>query len=310
MINLLYCFDTNYNLQAFTSIFSFLNQSKQKIKINVIHKDSSDLEIFPKDILDHENLSQLKIYKFDRKFTTFPNIDNAHVSEATYYRIFFDDYIEDVKDLDTLIYIDSDMICLKNPFEEINNFSNMLLNSEYIIAAKNEIFADSEKEIIFNNLELTSNKYLNAGFIIIDVRKWINHNLPKELSNKIIELKDKIIYWDQDVFNSYFDGSYLELPESLNMNTDLDNNKELDENSIILHYYGKTKPWNTRGILNKKSKYYQNNYRLLGLGPYHITHKRRVISMRQLAYGFMTFKIFFIYKPITFLKEFFISLFR
>mgnify|MGYP003327854063 CR=1 FL=1 len=40
------------------------------------------------------------------------------------------------------------------------------------------------------------------------------------------------------VFNSYFDGSYLELPESLNMNTDLDNNKELDENSIILHYYG------------------------------------------------------------------------
>ena len=85
---------------------------------------------------------------------------------------------------------------------------------------------------------------------------------------------------------------------------------KLDENSIILHYYGKTKPWNTRGILNKKSKYYQNNYRLLGLGPYHITHKRRVISIRQLAYGFMTFKIFFIYKPITFLKEFFISLFR
>ena len=40
------------------------------------------------------------------------------------------------------------MICLKNPFEEINNFSNMLLNSEYIIAAKNEIFTDSEKKII------------------------------------------------------------------------------------------------------------------------------------------------------------------
>ena len=69
MINLLYCFDTNYNLQAFTSIFSFLNQSKQKIKINVIHKDSSNLEIFPKDILNHENLSQLKIYLLGQKIS-------------------------------------------------------------------------------------------------------------------------------------------------------------------------------------------------------------------------------------------------
>ncbi len=310
MVNLLYCFDTNYNLQAFTSIFSFLSHSNEKIKIHIIHKDSSDVNIFPKEILNHRNLSELKIYKFDRKFTTFPNIDNAHVSEATYYRIFFDDYIEGLDSLETLIYVDSDMICLANPFNEINKFSNKLLNSEYIIAAKNEIFSEAEKKFIFSNLELTSDRYLNAGFLIIDVNKWINRSLPKELSNKVIELKDKIVYWDQDVFNSYFDGSYLELPETLNMNTDLDNNKDIKKNSIILHYYGKTKPWNTKGILNKKSKYYQNNFRLLGLGDYHITHKRRILSIRQLGYGFLTLKIFFIYKPFTFLKQFFISLFR
>ena len=202
------------------------------------------------------------------------------------------------------------MVCISNPFENIRKNSQKLLLSEFTIGAKTEDLSQDEEEIIFSNLNLLSGKYLNAGFLIIDVKKWLNRNIRNELTSTINNLKDKITYWDQDVFNSYFDGEYLELPKSLNTNTELESTKSVDNNSMVLHYYGKTKPWNTKGILNSKSKYYQENYRLLNLGTYHITHKKRGLSVKQLFRGFLTFKIFSIYKPLIFLREFVYSLFR
>lgn len=291
-------------------MFSFLNNSNEKLIIHVIHKSESTSEIFPIKILKHEKLEELKVYKFDSQHTLFPNVENSHVSEATYYRIFFDEYIENISDIDTLIYIDCDMICISNPFKTIRNNLEKLLFSQFTIGAKTEDFTSNEQEIIFSKLNLSSGKYLNAGFLIIDVKKWLNKKITKELTSTIINLKDKITYWDQDVFNSYFDGEYFELPISLNTNTELESNEPVKPSSLVLHYYGKTKPWNTRGILNFKSKYYQENFRLLDLGTYHITHKKRGLSVQQLLKGFITFKIFLIYKPIIFLREFFYSLFR
>ena len=310
MINLLYCFDSNYNLQAYTSMFSFLNNTDEKLIIHVIHKSDNTSDNFPIKITQHKKLEKLKVYKFDSNHTLFPNVENSHVSEATYYRIFFDEYIDNISDIDTLIYIDCDMICISNPYETIRNNSEKLLQSEFVIGAKTENFSTNEEAIMFSNLDLSSEKYFNAGFLIIDVNKWLNRKITSGLTSTIVDLRDKIIYWDQDVFNSYFDGEYLELPTSLNTNTELESNKLVDPNSLVLHYYGKTKPWNTRGILNFKSKYYQENFRLLNVGTYHITHKKRGLSIKQLLRGFLSFKIFSIYKPLIFLREFLYSLFR
>ena len=58
-INLLYCFDKNYNYQAFSSIISFLDQSDSELNIYIIHKNLADLENIPKNILSHKNLKTL-----------------------------------------------------------------------------------------------------------------------------------------------------------------------------------------------------------------------------------------------------------
>jgi lipopolysaccharide biosynthesis glycosyltransferase len=291
-------------------MFSFLNNTNEKLIIHVIHKTESTSENFPIKIKKHEKLEELLVYRFNSEHTLFPNIENSHVSEATYYRIFFDGYIENISDIDSLIYIDCDMVCISNPFGNIRENSKKLLLSEFTIGAKTEDLSPDEEEIIFSNLNLLSGKYLNAGFLIIDVKKWLSRKTTSELTSTINNLKDKITYWDQDVFNSYFDGQYLELPKSLNTNTELESTKLVDNNSLVLHYYGKTKPWNTKGILNSKSRYYQENFRSLNLGTYHITHKKRGLSAKQLFNGFLTFKIFSIYKPLIFLREFVYSLFR
>lgn len=305
MLNLLYCLDSNYNFQAFTSIYSFLEKSSEKIKINVIHKDTKKIDIFPQKILNHKNLEGIDLHKFDRKFTTFPKVENSHVSEATYYRFFFNDYI---KNLETIVYVDCDMICLKDPFITISEHSKNLKESEYVLAARKEKFEKIEMEKIIKNLQLSSSKYMNAGLLIIDVNKWIKGNLTQKLCEKLLQIENNIIYWDQDVFNAYLDGAFYELPESLNCYTNLEDNLIVREEIKIVHFYGSKKPWTTKGILNKKSTYYQDMFRELGLGNYHITHKRRRESVKHLISGIFNLKIIYIKKPISFLKDFLVSL--
>ena len=42
MLNIAYCFDDNFNIQAMTSMYSFLENSKEKINFYVIHQTYSD----------------------------------------------------------------------------------------------------------------------------------------------------------------------------------------------------------------------------------------------------------------------------
>ena len=308
VLNLLYCFDSNYNFQAFTSIFSFLEKSSEKISLNIIHKDTSKKDIFPENILKHSNLNELNIYRFDRKFQTFPKVENSHVSEATYYRLFFNDYIKNIEDFESITYVDCDMICLKDPSSEIIENSKNLVESEYVLAARKEKFETIEMEKIIKNLNLSSSRYMNAGLLIIDVNKWINENLTQKLCEKLLQIENNIVFWDQDVFNAYLDGAFYELPESLNCYTNLEDNLTVSKEVKIVHYYGNKKPWTTKGIFNKKSTYYQDMFRELGLGNYHITHKRRRDSVRHLIRGIFNLNIIYVKKPASFLIDFLISM--
>ena len=64
------------------------------------------------------------------------------------------------------------------------------------------------------------------------------------------ELESKILFWDQDVLNSFFDGVYLELDNVYNFKIDVDDMKQKTvekEDAKIVHYVGKSKPWTVRG---------------------------------------------------------------
>ena len=62
---------------------------------------------------------------------------DAHVSEATYYRLFCSDYLPD--DIETILYIDADIICISNPINLIKNNIQALLSSNKVISSKNRI---------------------------------------------------------------------------------------------------------------------------------------------------------------------------
>ena len=46
MLNILYCLDENYNVQASNSIYSILENTKDKINVYIIHKNPESFQSF------------------------------------------------------------------------------------------------------------------------------------------------------------------------------------------------------------------------------------------------------------------------
>ena len=307
MLNYLYCFDANYNIQAFNSISSLLANSINKINLFIIHKDKNSFEKYANKIQLHKNLNQLNVYQFEAKeLSEFPRIKNTHVSEATYYRLVFDQYLPHT--LDFITYIDADIICVKSPDDAIQIEINNLKKSENIISVKTESLINEEHMETRDRLKLKNNKYFNAGVKIVNFQKWKENSISKQLLIKLIEINEEIYFWDQDVLNAFFDGEYNELNKFLNFNLYLTGNDYFDKTSknernemIFIHYAGSFKPWSIRGILNPKSKYYQDEHMKKNNNNYHIVNTWRMDSLYRLFFGIFTFRIMFVRKPIRFI---------
>ena len=79
---------------GFTSIVSVLDKVDEKININIIHNSKNIYKSIPNYIKNHQNLNAINIHIFQNEKYMFPNLENSHVSEATYFRLFIEDYIE------------------------------------------------------------------------------------------------------------------------------------------------------------------------------------------------------------------------
>ena len=90
MLNFIYCFDENYNLQALTSINSLLMKTSEKLNIYIIHENP---ESFDMGIINKENINSLNIFKIILDDVDFPNLSGTHVSKATYYRFYLSKFI-------------------------------------------------------------------------------------------------------------------------------------------------------------------------------------------------------------------------
>ena len=318
-INLVYCFDENYNIQANNSINSILENITEEINVYIIHKNPDSFSGYAENIRESNQLGKLEIYEFKEQemLETFPRVFKTHISEATYYRFFIEKYLPE--DIDFITYLDADIICINSPIEKLKKEMQSISESEYLIAAKTESIIDENYVNIDNNfrLDLKSSKYFNAGVIIINYKKWLENLTSSKLLEELNRIKEDVYYWDQDVLNSYFDGEYIELSEYLNFNLHLTKNDFFDKRSknekneiSLIHYAGSYKPWSVRGIFNPKSKYYQDQHMKLNNNNYHIINPWRPDAVLRFVQGIVTFRFIFIKKPIKFVVGVFISLLK
>jgi len=309
LINFLYCFDKNYNTQAFVSIYSLLKNVSKEINIHIIHNQPETLNNIPKKILDHNNLSELYINKFENKNFSFPKIDGAHVSEATYYRFFIEDFIS--SEIKNLVYLDSDIVCINDPILETEKTIKDLENSNYFVSVK------PEPQSANKELDIKSDRYFNAGVMIIKTDEWLKNNLKTVLLEKAEHHKEKIQFWDQDILNLYFNGEYIDLSKFMNFSLNMvpfEKSTKLNSDELtkikLIHYAGKFKPWSLKGIVNYKSEFYQETYRELFNQKYHLQSSWKINTIRDLIKSFKTRTFFKVKHPINLLLYVFLSLIK
>lgn len=308
MLNFLYCLDEKYNLQALNSINSLLENSSEKVNLYIIHKNSFAFEELIKKIPNFKTINSLNIYSFSNKNINFPDLNGAHVSEATYYRMLIDEYVPE--NLDFIVYLDADIICLNDPCNAIKKEIEIMKVEDTPLGAKTEGTRENSSDL-FNHLGLVNDNHFNAGVIIINFQKWKSNNTKLKLLQKMEERKDKIIYWDQDLLNIVFDDDYTKINSYLNFNHSVFNKETIEQNKLLkiifLHYSGKSKPWGIDNVLNKNSTYYQDSFRKLGVGKYHIVFDKRYKTFKNFVKILFSFKFLNLEYPYEYIKKSFLS---
>ena len=234
----------------------------------------------------------------------FPNLNNNHISKATYFRFFIEDYLPN--DIKNLIYLDCDIICLQNPEQILNTYINKLNNSDFVIGSSVEYLKNNETIELFDRLKLQSDSYFNAGVMIINYDKWKKENLKNKLLKLMNEITNDINFWDQDVLNKYFDGQYLEITHFLNFNLNNEQiyiHNKVNRNVFFVHYSGSSKPWTVEGINIFKHNYFQYYYHKYSDNFYFLTTKYKFGSLKNFLKIIFSFKIFNIKYPFRFIKN-------
>jgi lipopolysaccharide biosynthesis glycosyltransferase len=270
ILNFVYCFDENYNKQAITSINTLVTKLENPYNIFIIH---SNLSNFDKSALLNKENGSVYLKEFNNSNYDFPNIKNGHVSEATYYRIFIEEYID--IEIDYFIYLDADIICLNNPENYFQSKIEFMNDSKIPLAANTESYRNVDLEKYFKNLDLKSNRYFNAGVLIVDFKYWKQNDVFSKLLKIMDTHRDNIVFWDQDILNIHYDGNFLELTDFVNFYLPISKFQLFSEsfirkNVIFMHYKGKPKPWNVRYSLNKSSEYYHSEFRKYNKETYHL----------------------------------------
>tara|TARA_B100001250_G_scaffold13960_1_gene12198 strand:+ start:14638 stop:15582 length:945 start_codon:yes stop_codon:yes gene_type:complete len=303
-MNFLYCFDSNYNTQAFVSVYSLLNSVNEKINIFIIHKSEKTHTFFPASIVNHKNLNNLEVYKFNKNNLKFYNLENAHVTEATFYRLFLLNYLP--LDISKIVYLDADVYCLQDPITLIKKEFELMKKDDLEAGFSIEFKKNKNNLEVFKRLKLNGNSYFNAGVMIMDLNKSRKNKFTKNITSLLSDLNNEATYWDQDVLNKYFDNKFYELSENLNykinfFDTDytklLMNNKEIS----IIHYSGKFKPWSIKGIAHSSAYIFQDIYFNLFKKKYYIFNSRKYHAFRDLVKIILTLNFKHIKYPVSFI---------
>ncbi len=310
ILSFCYCFDHKFKIQAFSSMISLLDNVNEKIKINVIYNKEFSMEELPEEINNHPNLKEIKFFQFHNNNIKFPNLDNVHLTEATYYRLFLSEYLNE----EIVIYLDADTICLQNPSEYIKNSIVELEKSKKIIGAKTEYkksdFTESEisnNKSYFERLNMTDT-YFNAGVMLINLSLWKKNNLQSKFLMSMSELWQGIVQWDQDVMNSVIDGDHLELDKNINFfPRELTSKSDLKK-ILFFHYVGSKKPWLTSGAFLLGSNFYHENFRKISTYNFHIEHIWKKASIIELIKSIFNLSFFKLKFKIKYIHDFYKSL--
>lgn len=251
MIHLLVSFDKNY-INPFKVMINscLINTPNETFHVWLLHKDINQED--QSNLLTGLDSSriQLTAIQVDQSLFQEATITNRYPQEM-YYRLIAPLILP--KELDRILYIDPDILVINSikPLWEIN------LQDYTFGACSHAGMLDIINSI--NQVRLNTNHdYFNTGVILMDLKRARDIIDLNTIFSRVNERSIELLLPDQDVFNQLYGKYTLPLDETL-YNYDARNyqqyylrsNTEHDidwviQNTIILHFCGKQKPWKKR----------------------------------------------------------------
>jgi len=247
-MNILVTLNSNYIHPLKVMLKSlFLNNRDAMFAIYLMHSSLSDQELADLDAFIHKHGSQLHIVGIDERF--FQNAPVLlHYTKEMYYRLLAFKFLP--QHLERILYLDPDILVI-NP---VNGLYETDLDGYLFAAAYHDKI--SIKEI--NRLRLIPYKidaYYNSGVLLMNLELQRQMIDEKAIYEFVEKNRAKLIMPDQDILNALYSKKIKSLDEKLYnydarfysyyriMSNGMCDMDYVINNTVILHFCGKKKPW-------------------------------------------------------------------
>lgn len=207
-MNILYTIDKNYIDIMLASIYSLVQNSDfDDITFHIVtlNFNSEDFDKI-KRVLECFTNVNVNFYKLEDYPIDEYNIPSWRGSQIANARLIFPNIINDLYNIDNLLYIDSDTI-IRNDISDIVEYSNSAVS-----ACKED---STLKSYYVNKLSL--DKYFNSGVIYFNLDKWEKLDVEYRLKDIMNCNNLDITYPDQDLFNIMFSNDISIMPNRYNI---------------------------------------------------------------------------------------------
>lgn len=261
-MNILVTLNSNYLKVLIVMLKSLAISNKYK-KFDVYVMNNSltknDIEYLKENTLKNINIIDLKVNDSE--------LDNAPVTKRypkeMYYRILASYYLP--KKVNKILYLDPDLVVIN----KLDKLYNLDLDN-YYFAAASHIWGMLQT---FNRIRLRMKNddiYINSGVMLMNIKLLRKEQNKEDVYKFIKKNKNNLMLPDQDVISGLYANKVLPLdPYIYNMTEKLLKQKYflphiskrwIKDNSVIIHYCGRNKPWNKtyKGSLNEFYNYYNS----------------------------------------------------
>lgn len=244
-LNVAYGIDKNFLFGCGISIASILLHNKSTgfifhIFVDVVTED--ELNKFSRLASDNNTCIHIHIVNCDR-LGKFPTTKNWSI--ATYFRFIIGDYF--IGKEERVLFMDADIMC-KGSISELATLP--LEGNVAAVVPEKDASWWSKRAKGLDCPELKSG-YFNAGFLLINVSEWAKEYVSAKALAMLADknIVSKLSYLDQDLLNMilvgeviFIDGKY-NTQFSINYELKPDFNNPIDDDTVLIHYIGPTKPW-------------------------------------------------------------------
>lgn len=212
MLTITYATDNGYAQHVAVSLYSLYNSTKRPDSIKVYILDNNLTEFHRSNLLNtamkfNQELEFIDIGDIETRLPA--GIDTANLSISTYCRLFVTQLLP--ADIDHLLYLDCDTI-INDDITEIADF--IPTDDSWYVAGVEDTMYPCMKE----GVGLTRDAlYLNAGVLLINLKRWRADNVIDKFSKFINIHNNKVPHLDQGVINGVFKSGKLRLPLRYNV---------------------------------------------------------------------------------------------